>query len=192
MSAKRIGRFLTKGHKIWEWQYCEEARRLYHLKGTVMDVYEPLLVRNYVNRPNCWTRARMDAPLVDQGEICSMNDVALAVKSMISYLPHPPTKANPASFWEVIRAWGNDWMWDNVSIMGDLDWIVALIADNSCIAVTDGSYLKEMYPHLNSAAFVLECSKGHGMLMGSFMEHTPDAGSYCRELLGIMAIHLIL
>jgi hypothetical protein len=68
-------------------------------------------------------------------------------------------------------------MWDNLSITGDLDWIVVSIADNSCVAVTDGSYMKELYPYLNSAAFVLECSKGRGRLVGSFVEHTPNAGS---------------
>ena len=76
--------------------------------------------------------------------------------------------------------------------MGDLGWIAASIADNSCIAVMDGSYIKELYPYLNSAAFVLECSKGRGRLVGSFVEHTSNAGSYCGELLGLMAIHLIL
>ena len=49
-----------------------------------------------------------------------------------------------------------------------------------------------MYPHINSAAFVFECNKGRGRLWGSFVEHTPDAGSYRGELLGLMAIHLIL
>jgi hypothetical protein len=83
-------------------------------------------------------------------------------------------------------------MWDNLSITGDLDWIATSIADNSCIAVMDGSYMKELYPYLNSAAFFLECSKGRGRLMGSFMEQTPNAGSYQGELLGLMAIHLIL
>ena len=83
-------------------------------------------------------------------------------------------------------------MWDNLAIMGDLDWIAASIADNSCVTVTDGSYMKELYPYLNSAAFVLECSKGRGRLMGSFVEKTPNAGSYCGKLLGLMAIHLIL
>ncbi len=52
--------------------------------------------------------------------------------------------------------------------------------------------MKELYPYLNSTAFVLECSKGRERLMGSFMEHTPDTGSYRGELLGLMAIHLIL
>jgi hypothetical protein len=83
-------------------------------------------------------------------------------------------------------------MWDNISITGDLDWIAASIADNSCIMVTDDSYMKELHSYLNSTAFVLECSKGRGRLTGSLMEQTPDAGSYQVELLGLMVIHLIL
>jgi hypothetical protein len=138
-------------------------------------------------------RSRIDVPLVNQGEIFSMKDVALAVKSIIVHSPWPPSQATPATFWEVIRGWGNTWMWYNLSITGDLDWIAVSIADRSCIAVTDGSYMKELYPFLNSAAFVLECSKGRGGLAGSFVEHTPGTGSYRGgELLGLMAIHLIL
>ena len=114
------------------------------------------------------------------------------VKSIILHTPRPPTQATPSTFWEVIRGWGNTWMWDNLAIMGDLDWIAASIANNSCVAVTDGLYTKDLYPYLNSAAFVLECSKGRGRLMGSFMENTPNAGSYRGKLLGLMAIHLIL
>ena len=38
---RRIGSFLTKGHNIWEWQYDEEAKRVYHLKGNAMDIYTP-------------------------------------------------------------------------------------------------------------------------------------------------------
>jgi hypothetical protein len=111
-----------------------------------------------------------------------MKDVALALKSITLHSPWPPSQATPLTFWEVIRGWGNTWMWDNLFIMGDLDWTAVSIADNSWVAVTDGF----------SAAFVLECSKGRGRFVGSFVEHTPNAGSYRGELLGIMAIHLIL
>ncbi len=135
---------------------------------------------------------RIDVPLVNQGKICSIKDVALAVKSITLHLPWPLSQATPSAFWEVIRGWGNTWMWDNLSITEDLDWTAVSIADNSCVAVTDGLYMKELYPYLNSAAFVLECSKGRGRLVGSFVEHTPNAGSYRGELLGLMAIHLIL
>ncbi len=156
-----------------------------------MDVYEPFLVRNYANWPNCWMRSRIDVPQVDQGKICSMKDVALAVKSIFLHSPRPPIQAS-TTFWEVIRGWGNTWMWDNLSITGDLDWIATSIADNSCVGATNCSYMKELYPYLNSTAFVLECSKGRGRLTGSFVEQTPNAGSYRGELLDLMVIHLIL
>jgi hypothetical protein len=77
-------------------------------------------------------------------------------------------------------------------IRGNISWLADAIADNSLTAVTDGSYMKDTYPHLNSAAFVFECTKGRDQLWGSFVEHSPDAGSYQGELLGLMAIQLIL
>jgi hypothetical protein len=52
--------------------------------------------------------------------------------------------------------------------------------------------MKELYPSRNSAAFVFECTKGRGRLIGFFVKHTKDVCSYCGELLGLMAIHLIL
>jgi hypothetical protein len=104
----------------------------------------------------------------------------------------PPVRTTPTNFWEVIQGWGNEWLWDNLVITGDTSWIAESIADNSCVVVTDGSYMKDVYPNLNSAAFAFECSKGRGRLMGSFVEATPDTGSYQGELLGLMANHLIL
>ena len=49
-----------------------------------------------------------------------------------------------------------------------------------------------MHPQLCSAAFVLECAHGHGRLIGSFKEASKAANTYRGELLGLMAIHLIL
>ena len=60
------------------------------------------------------------------------------------------------------------------------------------MAVTDGSFIKELFPNINSAAFVLVCTKGRGRLIGAFPEQTIAACAYRGELLGILAIHLIL
>ena len=57
--------------------------------------------------------------------------------------------------------------------------------------MTDGSFIKELFPNVNSAAFVLVC-KGRGRLIGAFPEQTIAACAYRGELLGILAIHLIL
>ncbi len=114
------------------------------------------------------------------------------VYSIISAAANPPTPEPPVNFWSVIEEWGETWMWENLTIRGGVSWLVEAVADNSLIAVTDGSFMKEINPHFNSAAFVFECTKGQGSLWGSFVEHSPDAGSYWGDLLGLMTIHLIL
>ena len=83
-------------------------------------------------------------------------------------------------------------MWDSLQLVGGEDWLAEAIADESLVAVTDGSYIKELYPNLCSAAFIFECSKGRGRLVGSFAEKTMAANAYRGKLLGLMAIHLIL
>ena len=93
---------------------------------------------------------------------------------------------------DVLIEWGCTWMWDSLRLVGDETWIEEAIADNSCTAVTDGSYIKELHPNICSAAFMFECSKGRGKLVGSFPEQTMSANAYRGELLGLMAIHLIL
>ncbi len=175
----RVGRFLNKGHKVWEWRYREEDKKVYHHKGQVMDIYSPSTVLTYVNWPNCWSQSRVDVPLENVGKICTMKEVgSIGVHNVSLHTPMPPIRVTPINFWEAIQGWGNTWQWDNLVISGDISWIAESIADNSCVAVTDGSYMIEVYPNLNSAAFVFERSKGRGRLMGTFIESTPDVGSY--------------
>jgi len=157
----RVGRFLNKGHKVWEWRYREEDKKVYHHKGQVMDIYSPSTVPTYLNWPNCWSRSRVDVPLENVGKICTMKEVgSIGVHNVSLHTPMPPIRVTPINFWEAIQGWGNTWLWDNLVISGDISWIAESIADNSCVAVMDGSYIKEVYPNLNSVAFVFECSKG--------------------------------
>jgi hypothetical protein len=60
------------------------------------------------------------------------------------------------------------------------------------IAVTDGSYIREHYPDLCSAAFILKSTRCEGHVVGAFPEALIEANAFCGELLGIMAVHLLL
>ena len=77
-------------------------------------------------------------------------------------------------------------------LVGKDDWIENDIANCSCVAVTDGSYMIDLYPNVCSPAFIFECTDGTGRLIGSFPETTVSANAYQGELMGLMAIHLIL
>ncbi len=93
---------------------------------------------------------------------------------------------------DVLREWGCTWMWEDMRLTGVDGWLEEAIRDNSLVAVTDGSYMQDKYPNMNSCAFILECTKGRGRLTGSILEQTTAACSYCGELIGLLAIHLIL
>ncbi len=98
----------------------------------------------------------------------------------------------PESFIDVLHSWGNIWLWEHLQVTGGISWLRESISDGSLVAVTDGSYIRELFPNLCSAAFVLECSKGQGRIVGTFLEALLVANAYRGELLGLMAIHHIL
>jgi hypothetical protein len=98
----------------------------------------------------------------------------------------------PESFLDVLREWGSIWMWDSLRLVGDDNWLLDAIRGGTCVAVTDGSYIRELYPDMCSCAFILEYSQGRGRIFGSFAENSSRACAYRGKLLGLMAIHLIL
>ncbi len=84
------------------------------------------------------------------------------------------------------------WILENLKWTGEDSWIASSIQDGSCIGVTDGSYMKHLFPTIHSTALVLECQKGRGRLWCSFPKASLTACSYRGELVGLMAIHLLL
>ena len=69
-------------------------------------------------------------------------------------------------------------MWKSLRLVGSDEWIKEAIEGGTLVSVTDGSYIKERYPHLCSAALILECSKGSGRMFGSFPECSQGANAY--------------
>ncbi len=85
---------------------------------------------------------------------------------------------SPQNFLEVLQSWGNTWLWGYLLIACELDWLHEAIEYSTLVAVTDGSYIHELYPNLCSTAFVIECAKGWGHLIGSFLEALIVANAY--------------
>ena len=83
-------------------------------------------------------------------------------------------------------------MWEEIEIVGGTEWLCDAIADGTLVAATDGSFIQQMHPDVCAACFVMECTKGRGRLIGPFAEITKSANAYRGELLGLMAVHLLL
>ena len=101
-------------------------------------------------------QSQIDVPLEEKGEYCTVKQVSLGlgVYTVVSHAPRPQATTEPTAFWDVVESWGSTWMWDNLRITGDISWKAKSIADNSLLTIIDGSYMKELYLSLNSAAFV--------------------------------------
>ena len=62
-------------------------------------------------------------------------------------------------------------MWDDMQVIGGMACIGKAIEKGSLVAVTDGLFIRELYPNLCLACFVLECSEGNAKLIGPFQRN---------------------
>jgi hypothetical protein len=189
----RMQGFKQPGHIIWHWQFDAETDTLYHLKSRdKMDVYAPSVIPGLVDRRNCWSLSYQAVPLVEQGDYCMTQEVALAVIAIILRTPAATQARRHNNIWDVLQSWGYCWIWENLRMVGKDDWIKEAIEAGLCLANTDRSYIKQVHPELCANAFIMECSRGCGRMIGSFAEASSAANVYRGELFGLMQVHLIL
>ena len=98
----------------------------------------------------------------------------------------------PTTIVEVLHSWKQTWFWKSFQIIGDLDWVIGAIERGTLLTVADGSYIRHLFEDACSCAFVLECQVGTGRILGKLAEGSKDACAYRGELLGLLAIHLVL
>jgi hypothetical protein len=89
-----------------------------------------------------------------RGDMATVEEGTPGTKKVCSVAPPPIRPIAPTDFPDVLRGWGHTWIWDDLMVTGGTNWITQAIGDNSLVAVTDGSYIKEHSPELCSAAFV--------------------------------------
>ena len=156
----RLGNLTQYGHKIWNWGHDEDNSRLLHDIEGVMNIYKETQIYWHRNTMNCCTQVSTNKPAEINGNICSVREVALALVAITSTATPPCLQEIPTCFLDVLIEWGITWLWDSIWLGGEYDWLEDAIHDGTCLAVTDGLYVKELYPDVCSAEFVLERSKG--------------------------------
>lgn len=83
-------------------------------------------------------------------------------------------------------------MWEHTNITGPSTWLAAAISTGTLIAATDGSYMRHLAPDTCASAFILECTAGSGRFTGTFATSGPTSNAYRGELLGLLAVNLVL
>ena len=189
-----MGPYVKQGHKLWHWTYDPEDGKLYNWIGeNVADIYEPSISVGLTTRANAWGRRRIEQQVPRIGDRCTVEQVGVYRNyRIISSSKPPPPEAASTTLWEVLEKWGSTWLWNNVKSTGNDSWLKEAIQDGTLLAVTDGSFMSKRISQVNSCAFILECTRGRGRIVGHYPEHTMAACAYRGELLGLLAIHLIL
>jgi hypothetical protein len=123
-------------------------------------------------------RSRVDQEWVEKGDICSVTEIATAVWQSSALVARPLPSSSPGTLVDKLNHWGHGWLWDNLEVTGNGLWLNEAILSGSCIAAADGLFMKEAHPHLCSTAFTLECTKGRGVITGSFAEFTSVTSAF--------------
>jgi hypothetical protein len=163
----------------------ESKGRLYHQEPNQVVVYKHVWWGRYVHH-----RTSRSGQMV--GETATVEQVSPGVWKVCSVTTSLDRPEPATSFIDVLKGWGHTWLWDNLKVTGGTSWIAKAIAEGTLLAVADGSYIRKQHPDLCAAAFILECTRHRGMLVGSFPEASKAASAFRGELLGLMAIHLLL
>jgi hypothetical protein len=122
--------FKQPGQKIWQWWFDAETETLYHLKSREkIYVYVPSLIYGYASQRNCWLQSYQDVPLVEQGDYCMIKEVAPTVIAIILHTPAEKQVHFHDIIWDVLQSWGCCWIWENLRMVGDNDWIKEAIED---------------------------------------------------------------
>jgi hypothetical protein len=167
----RLGAFIEEGHKIWDWRIREEAGRLYRHNGNTVEVMRHVQ-RGQYGSPWQSRSGQM------RGDYATVKELRPGVWKVCSVASLPFRLVPPMIILDVLRGWGHTWLWNEMKVVGGTDWLPQAITGGTLIAVTDGSYIREHYPEICSAAFILECKHSGGRVTRAFPEALIEANAF--------------
>ena len=189
-----LGDWIAPTHRSWLWHYDVDNDVIQLQTPTGVDFYHLTPGRARTRSEQIYIYLRSEPGATAVGRPVSVSQLTA---TSIRYLGFGPPlvsgPSRPADFWTFLRSWGGTWMWEGVEEENqDLRWLVEGIRNGTVIAVADGSYDRKTAPDVSGAGLVLCCTNAEKMLRVSFFERSRSASSYRGELLGLVAIHLLL
>ncbi len=189
----RLGKWTAPTHKRWTWTMDDNTNQLYHDTGEGIDRYSLPPGDQPQHRWYHYTLSERNATLPPFPHLAQVRWASpTSVRLMHVEAPHRPPAQNHTDFRAVLADWGGTWMWEHTTLVGQPSWIAMAIRNNTLMAATDGSYMRHLAQDSCAAAFVLECSRGSGKFTGVFAVSGKASNAYRGELLGLLAVHLVL
>ena len=92
-----------------------------------------------------------------------------------------------------LHSFGGEWMWRDLNLGHDTQWLADAMRRNTLVCVADGSHMPNTdYTDVCSAGWVIQDTLTGRFFEGGFAERSASASSYRGEQLGLLAIYTIL
>lgn len=189
----RLGPFMLQGHKLWDWTVSLSAGLLLRQGVDGVTLFRRVQSHGSGERGSRWVEEVGASPRPSLlGLPCTVRHLSRGGVRIASEVDDGGFMERHEDLVEVLCSWGHMWMWRGLTFLGGTKWLFPAIEAGTCVAVMDGSYMREIYPNLGAAAFVLEYTAGSGRIIGAFPETSLEASAFHSELLGLLEIHLLL
>ena len=191
-----MGAWLHRSHRVWEWFYHSREDMVVHVGYERTSVYTRAGIHGgrRSGRRQYQLVGDDDMKIPTGGIPCSVGHKSKDVVLLVNTGPSlAAEKTVDQSFTQFLRAWGGEWMWNDVRNSGkDFGWVVTALEEGTGLWVTDGSYMREVRSDVSGVCWIFHCRKTGHKLVGTFYEESDQADSYRGERLGLLAIHLLL
>jgi hypothetical protein len=117
---------------------------------------------------------------------------SLTCANMHSSSPFLAMTASLTALVEVLESFGNNSLWENMTLDGNGAWISNRIAAGILVIAHDGSYMSSELSSLCSAGVIMYCKATRQWLNASVVERSDATSNYCGKLLGAAVALLIL
>ena len=111
----RVGRFIGPTHRIWRWTWNMEDSTLHHLRadGVTEEVFASSRKPNRFHHLRCQPASHLRT-------ICSV-EPTLGGEGwhLTSSEPLVRPYQAPTSFLNILRSWGNTWLWEHLQVSGE-------------------------------------------------------------------------
>ena len=187
----KLGSFLQQPNAIWPCRYDQEEDVILQQSIGFWELFRRQDSTRHARNSPYLLVGRTNPP-TDLLPLCSTRPTRNNQLSVTSHTPAPPTPHTSNHFHEVLASWSHNHWWNGLKYSGSGTWIYQSIQQGSLVCVSDGSYIREMHPLVCSAAVIMECKDSHQRLSFSTTDVSSSSNAFRGELIGLLAIHLIL
>ena len=189
-----LGRWRCRPAMTWNWTYDEANNRIYDSKEGRW--FGPITSTRNTRSTRLFLAMDTEPPPASASNWKSASVSVIDDDVVLLHDTGPPLPAEeedaPLGFWDHLTQQGGEWMWDHVLGNKNMDWFRDALLEGTAMMVADGSYSRDLDPHLCGTGWVIVCTRSRNVVKGSFFERSLTASSYRGELLGMVAIHALV